>query len=98
MSYVSTKEWLIIRLKGAWSFIKILRVEPLLFMIMFQLSIKGTPPGQLIQDKICMNWYNTTVQYCRDLPTIEEKDNGPGHYKNRILVDVAQFGKTPIYL
>ena len=94
MSNISTKEWLIIRLKRSWDFIKILIVEPYLFMLTFQFALKGTPPAQLIQDKICMNWYNTTAQYCRDLPTIEEDDNGPGHYKNRILVDVAQFGKT----
>ena len=95
MSKISTKEWLISRLKGLWNFIKILRVEPFLFLTMFQLSLKDTPPNQLIQDKICMNWYNTTAQYCRHLPTIDEHDDSPGHYKNRILVDVAQFGKTP---
>ena len=73
---------------------KLLRVEPYLFLVIFQMALKGTPSSQLLQDKICMNWYNTTAQYCRDLPTLKEEGDSPGHYKNRILSDVAMFGKN----
>ena len=76
---------------------KLLRVEPYLFLVIFQFALKGTPSSQLLQDKICMNWYNTTAQYCRGLPTIDEHDDSPGHYKNRVLADAAQFGKTPCF-
>lgn len=72
-------------------FIKILRVEPFLFLMIFQYGMKGMPNFQIIQDKICMQWYNTTYDYCRDLPSIHEESSGPGQYKTRILSDTIQM-------
>ena len=86
------------RLIRAWRFMKLLRVEPYMFMVIFQMSLKMTPAHQLLQDKICMNWYKTTTQYCIDLPTLKEEDSEQGHYKTRILADVAQFGNLKIEL
>ena len=86
------------RLIRAWRFMKLLRVEPYMFLVIFQMALKGTPAGQLLQDKICMHWYKTTAEYCHDLPTLKEDDSEPGHYKSRILADVAQFGKFNIIL
>ena len=98
MNGASIKKWAIDRMNRVWTFVKIMRVEPYLILIMFQYALKGTPVNQLVQDKICMNWYNTTAQYCRDLPTLKEDGDSPGHYKNRILADVAQFGKTNLVI
>ena len=78
---------------GTWNFIKLLRVEPLLLLIAFGIGLKEEPSNQIIQDKICMQWYNTTAQYCHDLPTTKEDDHYGDHYKTRVLGDSAQFGK-----
>lgn len=79
-------------LNRAFKFIKILRVEPFLFLMAFQMSLKDTSSHQLFQDKICRIWYNTTDDYCHDLQEIWEYDSFGDHYKSRILTDVAQFG------
>ena len=76
----------------AIKFIRILRIEPYLFLAMFQMALKTTPATQLIQDKICLNWYNTTVKYCQDLPSAHESGDVPGQFKSKILADVTQFG------
>ena len=75
-----------------YKFIKILRVEPFLFLVAFQGGLKGAPGGQFTVDKICMHWYNTSGNYCHDLPNTKEDDSGPGHFKSTILGDAAQFG------
>ena len=79
-------------------FMKILRIEPYLFLAMFQMALKITPATQLIQDKICLHWYNTTVKYCQDLPSVRETGDMPGHFKSKILADVTQFGILLTYL
>ena len=73
-------------------FIKLLRLDPYIFLVAFQIAIRAAPVGQLFQDKICLDWYNTSDQYCRDLPTTEEVGEGEGHFKTRILQDRALFG------
>ena len=77
-----------------FNFIKILRVEPYLFLITFQAGLKMTPNEQLNQDKICEHWYNTTAQYCYDLPSNQEQGSDPGQFKSSILGDSAQFGES----
>ncbi len=71
------------------NFVKILRIEPFLFLMIFQIGFKGMPNFQIIQDKICMQWYNTTLDYCRNLPY--EQSSGPGLYKTQILADTIQM-------
>ena len=84
------------RALSIWQFIKILRVEPYMFLMAFQIGLKMTPSSQLIQDKICTHWYNTTGSYCHDLPSTREPDSLAihGHFKSKILADASQFGKN----
>ena len=79
-------------LNSTLEFTKLLRVDPYLFCVAFQIAIRSAPNGQLVQDNICMNWYNTSGQYCHDLPTTEEVGEDEGHFKTRILADSALFG------
>ena len=74
-------------------FVKILRVEPFLLLMAFQMGLKQSPHSQLAIDKICLQWYNTTVDYCHDLPSSHEEGTDPGHYKTRILGEASVFGK-----
>jgi hypothetical protein len=85
--------WTRQRINRALKFLKILRVEPYLFLICFQMSLKGNPSSLLVQDKICRFWYNQTVDYCYNLPSKRESGSGEHEFKSRILADSAQFGK-----
>ena len=100
MSIQSWSEWVRPRASNAWDFIRLLRVEPFLFLISFQWGLKSTPGYQMISDKICMHWYNTTTMgnYCHDLPSTREDDHDLGlcHYKSSILGDATEFGKCLI--
>ena len=86
------------RVVNSVKFLKLLRVEPFIFLVALQIGLKGMPNGQLIQDKICTHWYDTgelkNGSYCHDLPSIKETGNDPGHFKSRILADATQFGKN----
>ncbi|XP_037029710.1 solute carrier family 46 member 3-like [Bradysia coprophila] len=79
-------------------FIKILRVEPFTFAMLFQYGLRGMPSFLMIQDKVCMQWYNTTYEYCRDLPSTQEDSSGPGLYKTRILADAIQMATYTTYV
>ena len=57
---------------------KLLRVEPYLLLVMFQVALKGTPSSQLLQAKICMNWYNTTASTAEICPHSRRKATVPG--------------------
>jgi hypothetical protein len=85
--------WTRKRIHRAIKFVKLLRVEPYLFLIMFQTSLKTTPSSQLIQDKICRLWYNQTVNYCYELPSKRETPGETNGLKTKILADSVQFGK-----
>ncbi|KAJ6641494.1 Solute carrier family 46 member 3 [Pseudolycoriella hygida] len=79
-------------------FIKTLRVEPFTFAMLFQFGLRALPSFLLIQDKICLQWYNTTYDYCRDLPSIQYETSGPGFYKTRILSDTIQMATYVSYV
>ncbi len=74
-------------------FLKLLRVEPYLLLIIFQMALKFTPNSQIVEDKICVTWFNTTNEYCHDLPSTDDDDSGSKHYKTKVLAEAAQFGK-----
>ena len=81
------------KVSSVLNFIKLLRVEPIILLLAIKWGIKATPNTQIIQDKICTHWYNTTAQYCHDLPSNIEEDSLGYHFKSRILTDSSQFGK-----
>ncbi len=79
--------------RDIWEFVKLLRVEPYLLLIIFQMSLKFTPNSQIVEDKICVTWFDTTNQYCHDLPSTDDDDSGPMQYKTKVLADAAKLGK-----
>jgi len=69
-------------------FIKLLRVEPLIFLFCLQNGLKQIPTTQLLQDKICRFWYNQTHEFClgmAQMPIVEHS------YRCQILTDTAVF-------
>lgn len=71
-------------------FVRLLTVEPLTFLSMFAFTFKMIPQNQMVQDKLCMQRYNLSFEYCQGLPTMEEADDHLG-MKSTILSDMAQF-------
>lgn len=67
-------------------FILSLRVEPLIFIMVFAGSLGGTAYTQLKQDKICINEFKLDVEYCRNLG---KADTSPE--KNAILSQLAFY-------
>ena len=80
-------------LQNTLEFVKTLRVEPFLFLCAFQCGLKSAPGKQLDEDKICSQWYDTTVQYCQQLPSSDDQGDGPGHFKSDVLANAALLGK-----
>lgn len=78
------------KLKRLCSFVSLLRVEPFLLLLVFQYNIKRVPSDQLLQDKICVQMYNTTTDYCHSVPSMKPEDDKLG-FKSLILKDTNQF-------
>ena len=80
------------RLHKTISFIKLLRVEPYMFLSILSFMLIMTPLSQLKQDKICRLKYNRTVDECINLaklnPTTED---GSIDFKSAILSESAQL-------
>jgi hypothetical protein len=77
--------------QSIFNFIKILRVEPFIFLLMFQNSIKTLPTAQMLQDKICRQWYNQSMSYCHGLSKMHGGNGGDDDYKSKVLADAAVF-------
>jgi hypothetical protein len=81
------------RCRSIIDFIKILRVEPFLFMLVFQWNLKSLPTSQMLQDKVCRLWYNQTVEYCQGLSKMQGGHGEADDYKSKVLADTAQFSQ-----
>ena len=80
------------RLYKTISFIKLLRVEPYMFLSFLPFILFDSPLSQLKQDKICRLKFNRTVDECLNLaklnPTTED---GSIDFKSAILIESAQL-------
>lgn len=57
------------------AFLRILKAEPFMFLYMVALGLRAMTNQQMIQDKVCRNEYNQTIQECAN---IQSKDaTGP---------------------
>jgi hypothetical protein len=74
-----------------WSFVKTLKVEPYLFLHMFAGSVASVTTTLLLQDKICVNIYGQSNNFCTDLNAIKPSDDPQG-FKDKILSTSTQFG------
>ena len=74
-----------------WTFIKSLRVEPYLFIHMFAGSVATVTTGLLLQDKICVNIYGQSNDFCMHFDSIKPSDD-PNKYKDKVLALSTQFG------
>ena len=79
------------RIGEIWSFIKTLRVEPYLFIHMFAGSIASVTTGLLQQDKICINVYNQSTEFCTNLQDVKSSQD-PLDYKDKVLAFSTQMG------
>jgi hypothetical protein len=52
--------------------------------------MRRTPLDLLIQDKLCRQKYNMSVEFCTNLPQIKESENNY-HIKTLVLGDAVQY-------
>ena len=78
------------KLKTALRFLSLLKVEVCLLLCIFSYSIKRIPYDQLLQDKICLQYYHMGNVYCKDLPKLKIDDDHEG-FKINILKDSTDF-------
>lgn len=74
------------------SFIRILRVEPYIFLSFLSMMIVITPLTQLKQDKICRLKFNRTIDECRNLSKLNPTStDGSLDFKSQILIESAEL-------
>ncbi len=78
------------KFKRVLKFITLLRVEPYMVLIAFCTFMRKTPLDLLIQDKLCRQKYNMTVEFCTNLPDMKESENNY-NIKTLVLGDAVQF-------
>lgn len=73
--------------------VKTLKVEPFLFLLLFGWSVSSIVTQQLIQDKICMNEYNQSADFCKTLSesSADSYDKRREDVKSAILSDLVKF-------
>lgn len=73
--------------------VKTLKVEPFLFLLLFGWSVSSIVTQQLIQDKICMNEYNQSADFCKTLSesSADSYDKRREDVKSAILSDLVRF-------
>src|SRR5690625_3195282 len=71
-------------------FLRLLKVEPFFFLVMFMNVVKRIPLDQMIEDKICRQKYELPEDYCRRLPVMQSKDDFLER-KSTILAEVTHF-------
>lgn len=76
--------------KRLFMFLSFLRLEVFVLFYMFTYYIKRVPLEQLVQDKICLQYYNLSSDYCTKLPELS-RDNDIGGFKSKILKEATQF-------
>jgi hypothetical protein len=70
--------------------VTLLKVEPYLVLTAFCLQMRRTPLDLLIQDKLCRQKYNMSVEFCTNLPQIKESENNY-NIKTLVLGDAVQY-------
>ena len=78
------------KLKRALKFLSLLKMEVSLILCMFTSFIKRIPYDQLVQDKICLQYYHMDNVYCKELPKLKIDDDPEG-FKINILKDSTEF-------
>ena len=78
------------KLKTALRFLSLLKMEVSFLLCMFSANIKKIPFNQLLQDKICLQYYHMDNVYCKDLPKLKIDDD-PDGFKINILKDSTDF-------
>lgn len=63
------------KLRIAYQFLSLLKIEPYLFVVYFLLNLKQTPSTQLVQDKICMFELQLPANYCLALPMMKKEED-----------------------
>ncbi len=78
------------KFKRILKFVTLLRVEPYLVLIAFCFQMRQTPLNLLIQDKLCRQKYNMSVEFCTNLQEMKESEK---NYKIKTLVlgDAVQY-------
>ena len=86
--------WIRTKLSIAWSIINSLKIEPFVLIFVMSANVSEIARVQLIQDKICLNNYNQSRDFCIDLSKIRDTNDDPDYSdetKNKILADVAKL-------
>ena len=78
------------KLKTALRFLSLLKMEVSFLLCMFCSYIKRIPYEQLLQDKICLQYYHMDNVYCKNLPKLKVEDDPEG-FKINILKDSTGF-------
>ena len=78
------------KLKRALKFLSLLKMEVSLLLFTFTYFIKRIPYEQLLQDKICLQYYHMDNVYCKNLPKLKVEDDPEG-LKINILKDSTGF-------
>lgn len=78
------------KLDKVWQFVSLLTLEPYIFMFYIMNAIKGVPSGQLTQDKICLNQFHLSSNYCYALPTMSATDDYLNK-KSEVLAEATNF-------
>ncbi|KAJ6215641.1 hypothetical protein RDWZM_010141 [Blomia tropicalis] len=76
------------RFQNIFNLLRFLTMEPIIFITMLNHTMKQIPTFQMLQDKLCIQRYNLSNDYCHNLPTMEID---PLQMKSIILVDVTQM-------
>ena len=66
--------------------LKEIRVEPFMLFLQLSVAVSGITIQQLIQDKLCIQKYHQSVEFCRNLGTSEDSPE-----KSKILSSLVTF-------
>ena len=79
------------KLRSFFSFINCLRVELYYALYLFAYSVNGVPTAQLYTDKICIQKFNQTAEFCTNLAEMDNENDPKYHYKSLVLSESAQY-------
>src|SRR5882757_6408791 len=79
------------KLRNFFSFINCLRIELYYALYLFAFNVNSVPTAQLFQDKICIQKFNQTAEFCVKLAEMDDENDPKYHYKSLVLKESAQF-------
>src|SRR5581483_5615211 len=79
------------KIRNFFSFINCLRIELYYSLYLFAFNINTVPTSQLFQDKICIQKFNQTAEFCTNLPEMDNETDPNYHYKSLVLSESAQY-------